>query len=143
MSSDSDSDFSDAADSNSTEKDEHAATNVKTNKNGMKVRGKDLDWVETNKFADANNYKNSDIAKQLEKEFTVRKNREFAYADVQIYHCKFSRSRFPSLLILQRLLLNLWMVLVVMSMLRILKLSTRLELSSNGQRNRLTLSRVV
>ena len=91
MSSDSDSDFSDAADSNPTEKDERAATNVKTNKNGMKVRGKDLDWVETNKFADANNYKNSDIAKQLEKEFTVRKNREFAYADVQIYHCTFSR----------------------------------------------------
>ena len=61
MSSDSDSDFSDAADSNPTEKDEHAADNVKTNKNGMKVRGKDLDWVEMNKFADANDYKNSDI----------------------------------------------------------------------------------
>ena len=65
MSSDSDSDFSDAADSNPTEKDECAANNVKTNKNGMKVRGKDLDWVETYKFADGNNYKNSDIAKQL------------------------------------------------------------------------------
>ena len=91
MSSDSDSEFSDAADTDPTEKNEDIVRAAKTNKDGLKVRGKDLEWVETHKFANSTEYKDSDIAKQLEKEFTVRKNREFAYADVLIYHCRFSR----------------------------------------------------
>ena len=64
---------------------------AKTNKNGKKVRGEDLNWVEIQRFDNAKQFKKSDIAKQLKKEFSARKKREFVYADVEIYHCKHSR----------------------------------------------------
>ena len=43
------------------------------------------------RFATANEYVDSDIGKKIVEEFTSRKSREFDYADVKIYHCRYSR----------------------------------------------------
>ena len=63
----------------------------KVNSNGVKVRGKDIVWEEIHHFENANEYMESEIAKKIEKEFTARKQREYSYADVKMYNCKFSR----------------------------------------------------
>ena len=63
----------------------------RVNKNGVKVRGPDKDWVEVSRFPNAEEFEGSDIAKTLKKDFSRRKNREFDYADVQMYECKYSR----------------------------------------------------
>ena len=83
--SDSDSDFSDVGETPEVE------SRTKVNDTGPKVRGDARAWVELVKFANAEEYKSSAIAKKIEKEFSCRKNREFQYADVMEYECKFRR----------------------------------------------------
>ena len=39
------------------------------NKNGVKVRGPDKDWVEVSRFQNAEEFEGSDIAKTLKKRF--------------------------------------------------------------------------
>ena len=82
----SDSDFSDAGDDHENEK-----RKSKVNSKGQKVRGEAQSWVEIFRFKNTKEYKDSDIAKKLEKEFSCRKSREFEYADVSEYECKFRR----------------------------------------------------
>ena len=48
----------------------------RVNKNGVKVRGCDKDWVEVSRFLNAEEFKGSDIAKTLKKDFSRRKNIE-------------------------------------------------------------------
>ena len=43
------------------------------------------------RYSDLRTPKHSDIAKILKKEFSCRKNREFDYADIAEYECKFRR----------------------------------------------------
>ena len=87
MANNSDSDFSDAGEAHEDE----VRQGQRVNKNGVKVRGEGKSWVEIFRFENAEDYKASDIAKKLEKEFSCRKNREFDYADVADYECKFRR----------------------------------------------------
>ena len=58
---------------------------------GQKVRGEATSWIEIFRFENSKAFKDSDIAKRLEKEFLCRKNREFDYADIAEYECKFRR----------------------------------------------------
>ena len=85
---DSDSDFSDAGEDNFNDVTEKPS---KVNKQGVKVRGPDKSWVQVHRFASAEVFNQSDIAKKLKKEFSCRKKREFDYADVHDYECKFKR----------------------------------------------------
>ena len=91
MASESDSDYSDAGELEQCEEEEPLARVAKVNSNGVKVRGKDIVWEEIHHFENANEYMESEIAKKIEKEFTARKQREYSYADVKMYNCKFSR----------------------------------------------------
>ena len=87
---DSDSDFSDIGED--VENDEiNLDSAPRLNKNGIKVRGADKSWVEIHRFDTAKDFKESDIAQRLDKEFSKRKTREYDYADVLEYDCKFSR----------------------------------------------------
>ena len=85
MTSDNDSDYSDAEDE--VELENIVARDKQVNKDGISFRGKDVNWVEVYRFATHE----SEIGKKIADEFTVRKDREFEYADVKIHHCKFSR----------------------------------------------------
>ena len=87
----SDSDFSDAGEDIETESDIYVEPPPKVNKNGVKVRGVDKSWIETHRFSNASDFKTSEIANKLETEFSQRKNREYEYADVLEYECKFKR----------------------------------------------------
>ena len=60
-------------------------------KKDSKVRGPEKSWVEVEKFGNAALFANSDIAKKLKEEFSLRKSREFEWADVKDYTCKFKR----------------------------------------------------
>jgi hypothetical protein len=82
---DSDSDFSDVGET--TEEERRDTVNEK----GTKVRGEAKAWTELFKFENAKDFKSSEIAKKLEQEFSCRKSREFQYADVMEYDCKFRR----------------------------------------------------
>ena len=87
---DSDSDFSDIGEDIDNE-EVNLDSGPRLNKNGIKVRGADKSWVESHRFGTANDFKESEIAQRLDKEFSMRKTREYDYADVLEYECKFSR----------------------------------------------------
>ena len=91
MASGSDSDYSDAEEIELEESENFVARDIRVNGQGQNVPGKDVDWVEVKRFATANEYVDSDIGKKIVEEFTSRKSREFDYADVKIYHCRYSR----------------------------------------------------
>ena len=55
------------------------------------VRGADRAWEEIHRFSTAQEYKKSEVSTTLDKEFTMRKNKEYIYADVKEFECKFSR----------------------------------------------------
>lgn len=87
----SDSDFSDAGEDLEPQNETNGDPPIRVNKNGVKVRGPDKAWIETYKFANAADYKKSEIASKIESEFSCRKNREYDYGDVLEYECKFKR----------------------------------------------------
>ena len=91
MASGSDSDYSDAEEIELEESENFVARDIRVNGQGQTVRGKDVDWVEVKRVATAKEYVDSDIGKKIVEEFTSRKSREFDYADVKIYHCRYSR----------------------------------------------------
>ena len=66
-------------------------TKSKVNSNGVNVRGKDIEWIEVERFATAKDFKESQKKRKLDKEFTRRKARSFEYGDVEDYVCKFER----------------------------------------------------
>ena len=81
---DSDSDYVDLADElvNDGENIVSSAT-TRINANGLKVRGGDRSWIEIRRFSNATGFKESELCKQLEKEVSKRKTREYEYADVK------------------------------------------------------------
>ena len=83
---DSDSDFSDAREGQDLIK-----RKTKLNAKGQKVRGEAQAWMEIFRFPNSQEFKDSDIAEKIEKEFSRRKFREFEFADVAEYECKFRR----------------------------------------------------
>ena len=64
---------------------------IPENEGGLNVRGNDINWTEVETYADEKTFHESDLKKKLDEEFTIRKNREFHYADVKVLHCKYSR----------------------------------------------------
>ena len=96
MYSDSDSDYVDIGDNNdnnaANQEDVTGDIQRRFNADGKRVRGADIAWADLFTFANAEDYKNSDIAKTIKEEFTLRKGiREYQYADVLSYICKYSR----------------------------------------------------
>ena len=64
---------------------------VLTETTGLKGRGSAIDWIEVERFDNIEDFKVSTINNEIETGFTRRKMREYNYASVSEYHCKFSR----------------------------------------------------
>ena len=88
---DSDSDYFDLVEQENVIEDVNDAPRPRVNQDGQRVRGQDRPWIETSRFSNATEFKNSDIAKKLEADFTNRKTREYDFADVLEYECRFKR----------------------------------------------------
>ena len=86
MTSDNDSDYSDAEDD--VEVENIVTRDKQVNKDGLSVRGKDVNWVEVYRFATACEFHESEIGKKIADDFTVRKDREFDYEDVKILYIR-------------------------------------------------------
>ena len=56
-------------------------------------RGGDASWVVTAEFENAQDFFASDLSKKLKKEFTAARKRQFEYAEVHEYRCKYSRKK--------------------------------------------------
>ena len=57
------------------------------------TRGKDVSWTILQEFENAPDFFSSDLAKMIEKEFTASRKRQFQYAMVTEYRCKFARKK--------------------------------------------------
>ena len=64
---------------------------TKVNKNGKKVRGKDVAWKDLVTFADPAEYKSSDVFVEITEDFTQKRYNDWEYGEVYNYVCKFSR----------------------------------------------------
>ena len=62
-------------------------------KNGKNIRGKDISWILLKEFSNAPEFYSSDLAKKISKEFTASRKRQFQYAEVIDYRCKFARKK--------------------------------------------------
>ena len=58
------------------------AKNKKTNANGRKVRGKDINWMTIKKFENVEDY---DLFPILKSDFTLQRSRDPEYADTETY----------------------------------------------------------
>ena len=73
---------------------ENEETNEATgrvNTNGVKVRGPDLSWIEVKRFPNVSEFSKSEYPEKFKSEFSLRKKREYDWADVYEYDCKFKR----------------------------------------------------
>lgn len=91
--SDNDSDYVDVGEETSENSVEMDGSRRKSrkNKDGVKVRGKDMEWHEITKFSNEDDFRNSDLFGYLQKNFSHRKSRSFEYGDVENWMCKFAR----------------------------------------------------
>ena len=91
--SESDSDYCDVG--NSVDEGDNVVRNgmrkARTNDEGVKVRGTDVEWVEVVTFKNKEAFDESDIKAKLDKQFSRRKSRAFDYGDVDNFVCKYSR----------------------------------------------------
>lgn len=60
--------------------------------NGKK-RGKDIEWLEVERFNDKSCYENSAFFLDIKTNFTMRRSRESEFSDSEHFTCKFSRKR--------------------------------------------------
>merc|ERR1712237_145529 len=90
--SDSDSDYQDVgAEAIANGNIEERRVGGRINDDGIRVRGKDVNWFEVEKFENVEDFNESVIKKDLQDNFTLRRAREPDYADTEHYTCKFSR----------------------------------------------------
>ena len=61
--------------------------------NGKVTRGKDISWIGLKEFETASAFLESDFAQKIFKEFTTSRKRQFQYAQVTEYRCKFARKK--------------------------------------------------
>ena len=61
--------------------------------NRKTTRGKDVSWIILQEFDNAPDFFNSNLATKIEKEFTASRKRQFQYAMVTEYRCKFARKK--------------------------------------------------
>ena len=57
----------------------------RTNKDGKKVRGKDIVWRDVNIFEDVEKYEASDIFEEIKSYFTEKRNNDCEYGHVYKY----------------------------------------------------------
>ena len=62
-----------------------------TNSKGKKVRGKDINWIEKERFETIVAYKESQTFQNIKEEFSCMRRRSPDYADTEHFVCKFSR----------------------------------------------------
>ena len=90
--SDDDSDYCDAVETNVDDNVVNVRRKeTRVNQGGVKVRGKDLEWFEVAKFKNAEDFSKSEIKKNVLKNFSRRKNRNFEYGVVENFVCKYAR----------------------------------------------------
>ena len=91
--SESDSDYCDVG--NSVDEGDNVVRNgmrkARTNDEGVKVRGTDVEWVEVVTFKNKEAFDESDIKANLDKQLSRRKSRAFDSGDVDNFVCKYSR----------------------------------------------------
>ena len=61
--------------------------------NGKATCGKDISWVLVEEFDNAPKFYSSELATKINKEFTASRKRQFQYAQVTDYRCKFARKK--------------------------------------------------
>lgn len=94
---DSDEDYEDVGERPFEEEEEYVEdnttenTNSHTNKEGKRVRGKDIEWEDFQQFENAQEFKESEIYQTISKDFVCRKKSEPNYADTEHFNCKFAR----------------------------------------------------
>jgi hypothetical protein len=54
----------------------------KVNKDGKKVRGKDIEWRDVKVFADVEEFQESEIKKEIDEEFSEKRNNDWEYGHV-------------------------------------------------------------
>ena len=88
----SDSEFEDVTIADTNSASEHDDNPVRV-LNGKPVRGKDFSWITLEEFDDASSFHASNLHKKIIKEFTATRKRQFEYAEVTEYRCKFARKK--------------------------------------------------
>ena len=69
----------------------HARKPSKKNCGGKTVRGGDRQWVTLESFSTSEEFLSSDLQKKIKVEFVKIRNRQFLYALVQEYRCKYAK----------------------------------------------------
>ena len=60
-------------------------------RNGKAIRGKDITWVVWQMFPTTRDFLTSPLMEQIKKEFTASRKRQFDFALVHEYRCKYAR----------------------------------------------------
>ena len=87
----SDSDFEDVAAEEQIIHNTDDDSSSRVSKHGKLVRGKDVNWKEVEVFDTAQDFFASNRYKKLKLEFTASRKRQFDYALVSDYRCKYAR----------------------------------------------------
>ena len=75
--------------------DDYEVRTVRVNKDGKKIRGKELSWVKKINFNNPTAFEQSNVIEELKDNYTVKRKREYEYATVHNYVCKyFQRSQY-------------------------------------------------
>ena len=64
---------------------------VRVNKDGKKVRGKDLNWTKKCNYNNPKTFEDSNILDELKENYLIKRRREYEYATVHNYVCKYSQ----------------------------------------------------
>ena len=98
MAEDSDSDFEDTfrpsqtnSQNNNLNAEQDGVSQGKVNKDGKTVRGKDIEWMDYERFESAEEYFSSDLANKLSEEFSCRRKNDWEYGSIEVHSCKFER----------------------------------------------------
>ena len=87
----SDSDFEDVGAEEQIHNNDDNESLSRVSKHGKLVRGKDLNWKEVEVFDTAQDFFASTRFKKLKLDFTASRKRQFEYAQVSEYRCKYAR----------------------------------------------------
>ena len=60
---------------------------VRVNSQGIKVRGKDMEWLPAGSFHSDDRYKDSEIYKNLKEHFTLKRKSDTQFGAIENYVC--------------------------------------------------------
>ena len=72
------------------ESEQEKQSGAKTNKDGKQVRGKYIEWRQSQIFNNVEDYKQSEIFNEMKDDFTEKRNNDWDYGHVYNYVCKFN-----------------------------------------------------